>query len=247
MSVKRIQLMMFVLSCSLVAGLAEAQHSDIEIEVEEGAVITEPRIAEGEFGEGLSASYSLNEPGFEADDGMLSPGDLVHITIPSIEIDGVSRSLWFWDGAGEVDFGAAAHELRATNPGSSESMQIDGVDPGGELGLAVADPDGGLHQDLVWDLVDTAGTGVDPPDPGVYLWATHVMVEPAASPGARLISDPLYWVAGAGVDEAVLDQAVDFVHRRLVIPEPSAIVLLVVGSLVGLGWRGRKGRSQAST
>jgi hypothetical protein len=112
---------------------------------------------------------------------------------------------------------------------------VNGTDPSVDLGLAVADADGGVHQDLTFSLVDASGVGVPAPDDGVYLWATVVKV------AGYTDSEPIYWLAGSGVDEAVIETAVDYVAAQFgVIPEPTSFALLALGSVVGGGfclWR----------
>jgi hypothetical protein len=214
---------------------ASAQHSDIEIEIEDGNVVSEPRIVEAEFGADLLPAFSLDEPGFEADDGALMPDDVVSIALPTLTIGPASRSIWHWNGLGAPAFGPSPHELKVTHPGTATSIQVNGMDPSVELGLAVADADGGLHQDLTFALVDAGGVGVPAPDDGVYLWATVVKV------AGYTDSEPIYWLAGSGVDEAVVETAVDYVATQFgVIPEPTSFALLALASVVsgGLGlWR----------
>ena len=54
-------------------------------------------------------------------------------------------------------------------------------------------------------------------------------------------SEPLYWVAASGVDEAMHEAAVEYVFNTLVVPEPSSVVLAAIAGVGALLlWRRRQ-------
>jgi hypothetical protein len=239
------KLLMTTLSAAALSGVmnefAAAQHSDIEIEIDGGAVVAVPRLVEAFFGEDLSPPFSLSEPGFEADDGALAPDAAVSIMLPALAIGTETRSLWHWDGMGSPAFGPSPHQLKVTNPGTATSIQVNGVGASADFGVGIADMEGGLHQDLVFDLVDAGGTGIAAPTNGVYLWGTTVKIPGNAD------APPIYWLAGSGVDEAVVEQAVDYAAGVFgVIPEPSSIALAILASGLAIAARPRRPPSVVS-
>lgn len=211
------------------AVMAQHEHSDIEFDVMDGQLVTEPRIAESEFGEGLLPAYRFDDPGFDAE-GTLPPGSLIGFNVPTIALGAESRSMWFWSGLGDVSFGAtpANYNVRVSHPEAVESTLIDGISSASGFEFAQADDAGGIHSHLVFDLVNAAGDGIDPPSSGVYLMATSFTGTDLAE------SDPLYWVAASGVDEEIHEAAVEYVHDTLVVPEPSGLVLAIIASLATL-------------
>ncbi len=76
--------------------------------------------------------------------------------------------------------------------------------------------------------------GVDPTLPnapdGIYLVGLQLTL-----PGSGLAdSDVLYLVYNNGLDEAVHDEAIDWVHTNLVVPEPSSWILMAT-ALASIG------------
>ena len=199
----------------LIGTVATAQHTDIEIEVEGGMLATDPRIGEGEFGEAPNPANVADEPGFEADDGVLMPGDVIGFNA----VDVLGSHLWYWDGTGAVNFGASPHNLTIEHPVSSQSVVLDSADSGGATGFTIgaADAMGGMHQDLEFILDDPA------PASGVYLFGMEM-----TSPNYDT-AEPLYMVLGSGVDEMEIDAAVDWVADTFSIPEPTSMVLALIG------------------
>jgi hypothetical protein len=224
----RITFAALCLACALPAW---AQHSDIEVVIQDGMLVTEPRVGEGEFGEGGNPANFADEPGFEVDDGVFHAGEVLGFNAVAPEISGVSRNLWFWDGTGSVVFGGTPdiptdHQLKIQHPLLPLNIQLTDATgastvPGFPIGQA--DDEGGIHQDLAFLLVDNTMSDILPPANGVYLWGFEM-----TSPSYQA-SEPVYFVLGAGVDEATLDLAVDEVARLFNIPEPTATTLALVG------------------
>jgi hypothetical protein len=220
---------------SVAAALAQHEHMDVHLEIEDGQLITEPRIAEAEFGEDLVPSYRYADPGFAGHD--LPLGAHVGFDVPLITLGSDNRSLWYWDGADQVDFGPlpANHRLKMTDPVGPGTAIVDGTNPVAGFDFAtVEDHDehgehgehGAIHAHLVFDLIGEDGSGLDPPAAGVYLLATTMRMTDVGT------AAPLYWVAAADVPEAVHEAAVDYVHTTLVVPEPSATVLMTIAGVV---------------
>ena len=202
--------------------LTYAQHSDIEIEVENGMLVTEPRIGEGEFGEAPNPANVADEPGLEADDGILNAGDVIGFNA----VDVLGSHLWHWDGMGAVNFGASPTDLTIEHPVTGDTVLLTSAGSGGAAGytVGVADADGGMHQDLEFILSDMSAPV------GVYLFGMEVTSPSYAT------SDPLYMVLGSGVSDVELDAAVDWVADTFAIPEPSSwgLCSLAVAAVVAL-------------
>ena len=145
------------LAVVLMASLAQAQHTDIEIEVEAGMLATDPRVGEGEFGEAPNPANVADEPGIEADDGVLMPGDVIGFNA----VDILGSNLWYWDGTGPVNFGASPTNLTIEHPVTNATAVLDSADSGGVGGFTIgaADALGGLHQDLDFVLGNMTPTG----------------------------------------------------------------------------------------
>ncbi len=208
-----------------------AQHADFEIEVDNGGLVVEPRIGEGEFGEGANPANVADEPGFEVDDGVFQSGDELHFRA----VDILGSNLWYWDGQGAVNFAGSSTSLTIEHPVAPFSTTLQSSDSGGAAGFLIssADADGGIHQDLEFILGNVM------PDSGVYLFGVELFAErPDGSPlfGA---SEPVYLVLGSEVDEPIIDAAVDWTAANLV-PEPQ-----LVGWLWAvLGWLAMRSRNR---
>jgi hypothetical protein len=210
--------------------LAVAQHADIEITVDSGRLVTDPRIGEAEFGEAPNPANAADEPGFEVDDGVFLPGQDLGFNALGVTLGADARHLWFWDGTGAVNFGPTSDVASIEHPVSMQSIMLTSAAGAGSLPgflIAIADPLGGIHQDLEYIL------GTNPPADGVYLFS----IELTSSSYAK--SAPLYFVLASNVDELVHEQAVDYVATTFGIPEPSMSGAVC---LAGLAWFARHRR-----
>jgi hypothetical protein len=240
-----------VMLCTVLSSAVVAQHSDIELFDEAGQVGVEPRIAEGEFGEGLNPAYRADDPGLESDPDELAMhgetplpgGALVGFDVATVTLGGTTKSLFYWDGSGSPDFVSLAspHELKISDSTESFSIQFDGSGAAAGFHFALTadgsgpDPAGFLHTHLIFDLVDAGGIGVGSPAAGVYAFATTFRVAGLAD------SEPVFWVLAAEVDEAVHEAAVDYISRSVgIVPEPSSLAFVAGSVLLGLLRRSRK-------
>ncbi|QEG35206.1 hypothetical protein [Bythopirellula goksoeyrii] len=240
------------LACVMLLGAnaAIAQHSDLELFSDGGQVGAEPRIAEGEFGESPNQAYRANEPGVESDpdelvlegETPLPGGALVGFDLQLFTMDSVSKSLFYWNGVGSVDFTSlpSPYELKISDATESFSVQIDGTTAAAGFDFDITadgtgvDPAGFLHHDLIFDLVDAGGAGILNPASGVYAFATTFKVAGLTD------SEPVFWVQAAGVDESVHEAAVEYVAlSQGIIPEPTSLALLGGMMLAGVCLRGR--------
>lgn len=198
------------------AGSAWAQHSDVGLALEDGVPVIEQQVVEGMFGEAPNPPNVADEPGFEAEDGVLLADEFLSFQAVPISIGGTSRNLWFWDGSGDVAFGAAPEALSIEHPVSGQSLGLSTTTPGAvQPGFVIgaADEHGGLHQDLEFVLASST------PASGIYLFALSLQAD---SIGAVA---PVYFVLGAGVEDDLIDSAVDYVNASI-LPEPTAAALL---------------------
>lgn len=219
----------FVVSLVLVS-VGYAQHSDIEISLDGNNLVAEPQVVEGEFGEAPNPANVADEPGFEVEDGIFAAQQILSFQASAIDIGGIVRNLWYWNGDGNVSFGPADDDLTVEHPVSAQSIVLGSAGgattvPG--FFISAADDEGGIHQDLEFVL------GKNSPDNGVYLFALQL-----ASPG-YIESDPVYFVLGSGIEEERLDMAVDYVASNVVVPEPTTFIALAA-ALAAIVLRRRK-------
>ncbi len=245
-----------------VAPAAQAQHAhdgDVEVFAESGELMLSRNFVEAEFESENPGTlpYQVSEPGFVAEkepplfESPLPDGALFGFDVEAIPLNGVSRSLWYWDGGDGVtpptaaDFAVSPHRLRVSHPSSAQSIVVDGVSvaAGFFFGQANVDPldDEVLHTHLLFTLVDDSGDPVLNPAEGIYLFKT---THRASDGGNALVGNPpLYWIAAQGVDEVGHELATDFVIEQfgLAIPEPGAIGLVGMALVIAAGTRAPKG------
>jgi hypothetical protein len=201
------------------AALAEEPHSDVEIVVESGALVVEPtaeglHVYEGTFGEGLDPANFAAEPGFDAEIGVLNPGDDLAFNI----LD----NLIYWDGA---SFAAvpAGHSLDLSlaifnrNVSASSGFQAG-------FGLGVAEADGSLHQDIAFTL-----QGPGAPD-ALAIGAYGVLLEMTSSQYAS--SNPFVILLNYGLDDASYEAGVD--AAQAFVPEPTSLLLLAAAGVLAI-------------
>jgi hypothetical protein len=244
---------------------ARAQHSDIFVTNVAGQVViggandlgtvdehfdTDARLFEGIFVANFPpfdpADYGRDEPGFHAEPSTsagfppgasaLPANASVTVHLPAFSLGGASDSLFYWNGAGSIDF----QPISLAQPGVAFSLDPSSL---GDTG-----PTGALEFHPVFEL-DNGGGGA--PADGVYLAAPTVSVAGLAD------SRPFYmvWLADAllvddtaaeeleeslemgqfvvhGKDFGFFEEAVEYIATQ-VVPEPGVAILLL-GSLTGV-------------
>lgn len=246
------------------ASAAQAQHAhdgDVEVFAEAGELMLSRNFVEAEFESENPGTlpFQVSEPGFVAEkepplfESPLPDGALFGFDMEEFQWNGVSRSVWYWDGGDGVtpptaaDFVASPHRLRVSHPSSAQSIVVDGVSgaAGFFFGQANVDPmdDEVLHTHLLFTLVDASGDPVLNPAEGIYLFKTSHYAEVDVPPLLVLDGNPeLYWIAGLGVEEEAHEMAVDFVvdEFNLAVPEPTAAILIGLGGIFLVGAQRRR-------
>ena len=146
----------------LVAHTAIAQdgheHSDIEFSLDGNRIITEHRIAEAEFGEGLNPPNVADDPGIDVPDGTFAADSLLGFNSVAFDLSGGAgdRNLWYWDGSGAPNFGASVATLTVDKEFLG-SLTISSADSSTATGFdfAQADAEGGIHTHLDFELSET--------------------------------------------------------------------------------------------
>jgi len=183
------------------------------------------RIFEGDLGTDLIGGnnfYTGAEPGFfnagENSPGLLGatnpagalpllPGESFEVIQQTFEIAGSVSSLFYWDGAGSVNFTPAAAELIIT--------QTDGA----------AGSDGSIDDHPIFDIDDPLSP--DLPAGGIYLASLTAQLD-GLEP-----SDPAFVLLVTGEEfEASVELAEDFLAGGA-IPEPSTAVLAGLAAIGG--------------
>lgn len=248
----------------LVASPAEAQHFDVlparpasgnqtvygGIDVDTAEITLYQQVFESELGEDpFDGTFVSSDPGFNhpADDSVLpagaaslNNGDEIFVTGLPLTVDGLTNSLFYWNGLGSVTFA----------PAVGTSFVIDTGNMTGSIGTAGAD---GVFDDHPFFMLDDSdGMASTFPTPGIYLGSFQVRVAEFD------LSDPLFLVMGTeglitadflGITqeefemlsdddldellEGVIELGVGFVESNVVIPEPSSLVLGLM--CVGVG------------
>lgn len=196
------------------------------------------------------ADYESEEPGFfglnaVSDAAALSSlgatalpgGAAVGVSPSSFTVDGESASLFYWDGSGTVDFAPApAGTIFAFDPLAN---------------FATTGANGDMDDHPIYEVDSASGTPAD----GVYLIAPVVSVDGLVDSekfymvllaealitgegDAELVEEAIegleegltmdalvQFPGGASKDFAYFEEAVEFVERNLVIPEPSTAIL----------------------
>lgn len=221
------------------------------IDVDDSDVALSHRVFEAEMGEDpFDGTFVSDEPGFNhpADDAALPagvaslmPGDEVFVAALPLTVDGITDSLFYWNGMGGVTFA----------PAVGVGFAIDTGNMTGSIGTAGAG--GGFDDHPFFVLDDGDGMAATFPTPGIYLASFQAEVADLDPSG------PLYLVMGTEglitaeflgigdmefemlsddeLDEAleeVIEMAVVYVERNVAIPEPGSLTLLGV-AVGGIG------------
>ncbi len=224
--------------------------ADLSVRVFEGVMIAGfPPFNPADYGRDEPGFFSLpvGNPELPLGASALPGNALVTINLAPFAVNGVSDSLFYWDGVGGVNFLPAA----LAQPGVQFSIA---PNPVGSSGAS-----GGLDLHPITAL-EEGGVGV--PSDGVYLVAPTVSVAGLAD------SDRFFqvWLVDAlvtdeqvaedleaslevgeimflGKDFTFFEQAVAYVGEQLVVPEPTSTLLAAVAVVGMLGvsalrWRG---------
>jgi hypothetical protein len=212
-----------------------AQHADLllindqngnlitgQYDFDSGQVVnTDTRVYEGEFDDfGVS-----DEPGFNALSSSNIPNGYfalagnadVGFSANAFGIDNGVSNLWFWDGAGAVDFGISNNLLTISKaPSNIFSTTLDGsASDANGFTIDTTSSDGFLHKHIDFALNDT-GAGAS----GFYLWSMDFSVGDSSS-------ESVYFVHGFGIhDEEAHEAAVGWVETNLV-PAPAGVLTLI--------------------
>ncbi len=207
------------------ANLLFAQHSDVEVAIEDGAVEVHERVAEGEFGSELNPPNTTDDPGFApegAEDAIPTTTFAAGQTLAfeTVDLGDSGLNFWYWDGTGSPSFGASPHDL---NISRTAAGSIDLSAGNGGFTMFAADSQGFFDEHMDFTL-DAAV-----PSTGVYVFGM-TLSSPNASPAVDS-SEPVFFVmASQGLDESIHEAAVDYIGSTLV-PEPSGLWLCLVGLL----------------
>lgn len=220
------------------------------------------------FAPPVPADYETNEPGFFALHGTADAADLaalgaaalpggaqVSASLTSFSVGGALDSLFYWNGAGAVDFQSAADALPAVQFGFSP-VAFGTTDAGGaldghpiyQLNLAgAAKPADGVY--LVAPRIGVAGLDPSAPFYAVVLVDALITGEDQLELVEHALEDleagaPNALVDfGGGVtkDFAFYEEAVEWVESNLVVPEPmSPLLALFASILLAARPRGRR-------
>jgi hypothetical protein len=227
-----------VLAAAAIAFATPAlSHSDVEIEVIGGKIVVDPhnealtdyatgyRLFEGDFGDVSGGPYRTDDPGFLAEDGTFTPGQLLSYR--------GWGALSFWNGShwttsvpgGErVKFeGALGEETFFTTAGVT-----------GDLSGLISDADssGGIHQHLDFYLQNTFVGQL--PAVGAYMVGLQLF-----SPGL-VDSAPFLLAFNSGLSDDA------FEHALMVraVPEPGTWLMLAAGLVLLLFVRRRQSQGQ---
>jgi hypothetical protein len=206
------------------------------------------------------ADYGRDEPGILAlasgspampAGASALPGSVpVTISFPSFSVEGNIDSLFYWNGSGAVNF----QPIATSQPGVGFSLDANPI--------GSTEADGSLHVHAAFQL-DNGTSGV--PSDGVYV------IAPTASVPGLATSERFYmvWLVDAliaddeaaeeveeafeagtfevlGKDFSYFEEAAQYVHDNLVVPEPASGLLSYV-ALAGIAMasRRRRGRREA--
>lgn len=183
---------------------------DIEVQLSGSQLQTDGRVFEAVFGDS-GFPFMTDEPGFEGDAGVFSPGTTIGFNIVS--------SLGLWNGNGFDDLNPTNQESLSISFGPASATTGFGFTEGFNF---VSDASGGFdtHLDFILN-----GFGGNPAD-GIYLLALQLTSN-------NYDTSETFWIVfDNNMGDEILDLAVNWVQMNLV-PAPGALALLALAGLAG--------------
>jgi len=179
-----------------------------------------------------------DEPGLVTDGSHPSDPDGQLFAFPANTAPGVSAELLpglnlnlaHWDGTGAVSFGTSPHAFEIEDAFSSITLDGTSASPVGAVSPWVSDLNGHGHGHLEFLLDEPDATAT----PGIYLFSLSFSANGAAS------SDPVYLLAGYGLAEPALDEALESAEAWVesnIVPEPATWLLCIMGACALAEWR----------
>lgn len=228
------------------AASAVAQHADIRPYVQDNqlhtagfvdatsSILPNSRVFGYDFREDPLDPFFIQDPGFNASATSGIPGgsQLLFNIVGAASL-GLPSNLSYWDGTGQVVFGAVPNgETLTLKFGSQSRLADNSTATVAGFSIQTATASGSIHRHLESILSAASGD----PAAGIYLLALDLL----SSDTAIQKSDPFFIAYNNGLDEEVHDAAIDWVQENLVVPEPSTIVLMVGLTLLANGFGMRK-------
>ncbi len=144
------------------------------------------------------------------------------LTITANVMPGLGVNAAYWDGTGAVSFGATPHDLEVEKGFGLITLDGGSSTPAGSVSPWISDSSGLAHDHVEFIIDEPDATA----SAGIYLFSLTFDTSNA------LQSDPIYFVAGYGLPEPGLDEAIEeaeeWVEANLV-PEPSSLMLASAG------------------
>lgn len=227
-----------VIAVLATAGMASAQHNDIEFYYDHGMIEFADHdhgghdhglIFEGNFPtSGIFARFTT-DPGFgsETIEGLgIGPNDIISYNI----LD----HLFFWSPISGNFASPGATTITIDNAVGADTLVGAGtgpIIPGGVVGQA--DSSGDFHAHVGFELSSGAETG-----------AYGMLMELSTDAPGIANSEPFFIVFNYGLGEPQFEVALEAFEQVIAVPEPSTIVLGLMGAALGAGgaWRRRAQR-----
>jgi hypothetical protein len=166
----------------------------------------------------VGANWFVGEPGIFIEEGSLADDTQVGFTLTS--------ALLYWDGTGAVNFTQASNAMTLSFGPASVSTAFNNNPVAGFTINYDADQVGGFDEHFDYTIDASAGAGI-------YVLANTFSLTGASD------SEVIFTVFNAGLDEALHEEAIEYVESVLV-PAPGATGLL---ALAGFGVMSRRRRA----
>ncbi|MCA9231621.1 MAG: hypothetical protein KDA57_13300 [Planctomycetales bacterium] len=187
---------------------AQIHSGDVELGVADGMIVTNERVYDAEFGEIIP--NEVDEPGFDSLPGTFPTGSSIGFTI----LDSLRK----WNG---TDFATIPTETVSIAFGTSLGPVVTPVTPSLVNGFHLnVSSDGSWHRH--YDFVLNT-----PQSKGIYLLQLQLSSsDPTIDP-----TDPFFIVFNQNDSVFNHDAAIGFVESLLLVPEPSGLLLALIGGL----------------